>query len=97
MDPHPLFPQQAVPQDTTDAQQGISTAYDSVWATTEVPSQEPVGLERVMLAEDKLYVVLAVVLIIWLGLAFFIFRTDRKIAHLERSIEDRIPEETDEL
>ena len=36
--------------------------------TEEVPTQAPDALERVMLAEDKLYVVLAVVLIIWLGL-----------------------------
>lgn len=69
-----------------------ATAYDSVWAGQEVPVQEPVGLERTMLAEDKLYVVLAVVLIIWIGLVFFVYRTDRRIAHLERTLQERIPE-----
>ncbi len=70
-----------------------ATPYDSVWAGQEVPEQQPVGIERVMLAEDKLYVVLAVVLIIWIGLVFFIYRTDRQIAKLERTIEERIPDE----
>lgn len=68
------------------------TPYDSVWAGQEVPEQQPEGIERVMLAEDKLYVVLAVVLIVWIGLAIFIYRTDRRIRNLERKIDERIPE-----
>lgn len=90
---HLISPQ----QDTTRSPHDASTAYDSVWATTEVPTQQPVGLERVMLAEDKLYVVLAVVLIIWLGLAFFVLRTDRKIHRLERSVEEHIPEDAEHV
>lgn len=78
---HPL--QEA---DTT----GRSTAYDTIWTGQDVPVQESTGLERVMLAEDKLYVVLAVVLIIWIGLAAFIYRTDRKIERLERKLDERI-------
>lgn len=73
-------------------QQEEATPYDSVWAGQEVPEQQPVGVERVMLAEDKLYVVLAVVLLIWIGIAAFIYRTDRKIRDLERRMEERIPE-----
>lgn len=73
---------------------GQATPYDSVWAGQEVPEQQPAGLERVMLAEDKLYVVLAVVLIIWIGLIFFIYRTDRRVRDLERTMEERIPENT---
>ncbi len=68
--------------DTTTA-----TAYDSIWAQS---SQAPVGLETVFLAEDKLYVVLVVVLIIWFGIVLFLYRTDRKIARLERSLEQDI-------
>ncbi|MBT8401676.1 MAG: hypothetical protein KJO98_14455 [Rhodothermia bacterium] len=67
----------------------VSTAYDSIWAQT---TQAPVGLETVFLAEDKLYVVLVVVLIIWFGIIFFLYRTDRKIAQLERSLEQDIHE-----
>ena len=43
-----------------------------------------------MLSQDKLFVVLAVVLIIWFGLVFFVFRTDRKLHRLERTLEERI-------
>lgn len=77
--------------------QGTSTAYDSVWAETEVPVQQEQGLEKVMLAEDKLYVVLAVVLIIWIGLVLLIYRTDAKISRLERKMDERIPERADQL
>lgn len=60
--------------------------YDTVWAQSEVPTQQPEGIERVMLAEDKLFVVLAVVLIIWIGIAAMILRTDRKLTRLERTL-----------
>ncbi|HMB93310.1 MAG TPA: CcmD family protein [Rhodothermales bacterium] len=75
--------QQATP-DTTQA----ATAYDSVWTNPELPTQAASGLEAVMLSQDKLYVVLAVVLIIWFGLLFFVLRTDRKLDRLERKIAD---------
>ena len=42
--------------------------------------------ETVMLDNDKLLVVLAVVLIIWIGITVFIFATDRKIDRLESSV-----------
>jgi CcmD family protein len=84
---HPALPQDT-PGDSTQA-----TAYDSVWTgREEVPSQQPVGLERVMLADGKIYVVLAVVLIIWFGLVAFLFRTDRKLDRLERDIDLDISE-----
>ena len=70
-------------QDTT----GIATSYDSTWAAdsataaTSTPAQS--GMEAVMLSQDKIYVVLAVVLIIWIGIALFIWRTDRRLDRLE--------------
>ncbi len=76
---------------------GIATPYDTIWATAAVPTKPPQGIERVMLAEDKLYVVLAVVLIIWFGLILFIFRTDRKLNRLERTLQERLPEANTEL
>lgn len=85
---HPLYAQEAAPQEET----GGATAYDSIWASSEMPAHQPSGLERVMLAQDKLYVVLAVVLILWIGIAFFLLRTDRKLDRLERALESRIPE-----
>ncbi|HUF11078.1 MAG TPA: CcmD family protein [Rhodothermales bacterium] len=66
---------------------GVETAYDSIWAA-EVPVADPSPLERIMLAEDKLYVVLAVVLVIWFGIVAMLVRTDRKIKDLERRLSD---------
>ncbi len=58
--------------------------------TTSVSVQPPQesDLENVMLSEDKLFVVLAVVLVIWFGIIILLFRNDRKIAALERKISD---------
>ncbi len=69
---------------------GISTAYDTLWSATEVPDAPYTPLESVMLSNDKLFVVLAVVLIIWLGIVFLLLRTDRKLDRLERTLEARI-------
>lgn len=78
---------QPIPQDSIKA--GQATAYDTVWSQT-VPTQQAGGLEGAMLSEDKLFVVLAVVLVIWFGIVYFIFRTDRKLAALERTLEKDI-------
>lgn len=66
-------------------------AYGEVWGS-EVPQAEPLGLERFMVEQDKLFVVVAVVLVIWIGLLVFLFRTDRRIAALERRLERETPE-----
>ena len=79
-----MLPQQVAP-DTTQA-----TAFDSIWANPDVPVQTLNWLDQLMLSQDKLFVVLAVVLIIWFGLVFFVFRTDRKLHRLERTLEERI-------
>ncbi len=86
-----MLPQQVVP-DTTQ-----TTAFDSTSANPEVPvetlnalDQLMLSLDQLMLSQDKLFVVLAVVLIIWFGLVFFVFRTDRKLHRLERTLEERI-------
>ena len=79
-----MTPFQQVAPDTTQ-----TTAYDSVWAN---PVQTVSWLDQIMLSQDKLFVVLAVALIIWFGLVFFVFRTDRKLNRLERSLQERIGE-----
>ncbi len=79
-----MLPQQVAP-DTTQ-----TTAFDSIWANPDVPVQTLNWLDQLMLSQDKLFVVLAVVLIIWFGLVFFVFRTDRKLHRLERTLEERI-------
>jgi len=79
-----MLPPQVAP-DTTQ-----TTAFDSIWANPEVPVETLNSLDQLMLSQDKLFVVLAVVLIIWFGLVFFVFRTDRKLHRLERTLEERI-------
>ena len=76
-----------------EAPQDASTAYDSTWATDQIPEMGPVGSEKFMLAEDKLFVVLAVVLIIWFGIAYYLFKTERQIHALEKSLSERSPEQ----
>lgn len=86
-----------LPITPTDSTEAPGTAvYDSVWAGSDLPTAPPVGLETVMLQHDKLYVVLAVVLIIWFGLLFFLFRTDRRLARLERDLAERDLAERDD-
>lgn len=75
--------QQAVPQDA-----GQSTAYDSVWAQPPAAAQS--AFESAFLAQDKIFVVLVVVLLVWTGIALFLFSTDRKIRRLERSVSEDI-------
>ena len=55
-------------------------------AAQTLTTQPPRGIERVMLQEDKLPVVLAVVLVIWLGLLLLMYRTDRRLARIERDL-----------
>ena len=50
-------------------------------------AQQSSELESVMLSEDKLYVVLAVVLVIWAGILIMLARNDRKIAALEERLD----------
>jgi len=83
-DPPTLRPAQERP-DTT-------AAYDTTW--TEQPADEsPMGLDRIMGQSGKIYVVLAVVLLIWVGLVTILFRTDRKIDRLERRLDRHISDD----
>lgn len=78
-------------QDAQEAQtaQDASTAYDSVWAGSDIPTQELSGLEQVMLSNDKLFVVLAVVLIIWIGIVMLLLRNDARLKSVERTMEEQ--------
>ncbi|GMQ81923.1 MAG: hypothetical protein BMS9Abin05_1360 [Rhodothermia bacterium] len=84
-------------QDSLRASQSVSTPFDSIWTRGDVPTVAPSGLEQIMLSNDKIFVVLAVVLLIWIGLIFFVYRTDRRLSQVERSLEDRIYESDDEI
>ncbi|PSQ93127.1 MAG: hypothetical protein BRD52_02560 [Bacteroidetes bacterium SW_4_67_19] len=86
-----------LPQQQADTSAGASTAYDSVWAggdeanaSAQPPASQQKGnaLEQTMLSHDKLYVVLAVVLLVWLGVVALLVRTDRRLSALEHRLDD---------
>lgn len=76
--------------DSLLAAQDAATAFDSIWANTDVPSYTPTGFEAFMLSQDKIFVVLGIVLLIWFGIIFLLLRTDRKLDRLEQAVEDRV-------
>lgn len=85
---HPVDADDAVPVAPADTAQDAAP-YDTVWTETGAePSPDPVGLEVFMLEDGKIYVVLAVVLVIWFGIVYLLFRTDRRIDRLERQVEE---------
>lgn len=49
---------------------------------------QPEGIETVMLASDKIPVVLAVVLVVWAGILALLVRTERRLARVERALDD---------
>lgn len=71
-----------------------TTAYDTSWTETPMPTAEPDALEQVMTADGKIYVVVAVLLIVWIGIMVYLYRTDQKIDELERRIDRSISEDT---
>ncbi len=54
-----------------------------------IPDAPPTPLESVMLQQDKLYVVAAVLTLIWIGLAILLVANDRRLARLERALDAR--------
>ncbi len=62
----------------------------AVFDTTATSQVRPAsGSERVMLSENKLPVVLAVVLIVWAAWMILALRTDRRLARIERALGER--------
>lgn len=62
----------------------------AVLDTAAVQAQQAVQpLERVMLADNKLPVVLAVVMVVWIGIAFLLWRTERRLSRVEAELDRR--------
>lgn len=78
----------------TDSTTADSTAYDTVWTETNPPTAQPDALEQVFTADGKIYVVVAVLLIVWIGIMTYVYRTDQKIDALERRIDRSISDNT---
>jgi CcmD family protein len=48
-----------------------------------------------MMNQNTLYVVMAIILVIWFGLGFYLFSLDRKIKKIEQSVNDKFYEIND--
>ena len=56
---------------------------------------QPQGIETVMLASDKIPVVLAVVLVVWAGILVLLVQTERRLGRIERALDDAEPTRRD--
>ncbi len=93
---YPLSPDDAPTLRPLQERPDTASAYDSTWTERPDDVQAPEGLDAVMGADGKIYVVLAVVLLIWLGLLVLLVRTDRKIDRLERRLDETRSREHDD-
>lgn len=57
----------------------------SVWCLS-VQAQQQVEMADAMRSEGKIYVVVAIMLVIFAGLIAYLFRLDRKIQSIERQL-----------
>ena len=89
---HAFEPQSDVRQ--SDSTEADSVAYDSAWAQTTSPEAQPDALERIFTTDGKIYVVVAVLLIVWMGIMAYVYRTDQKIDALERRVDRSISDDT---
>lgn len=73
-------------EDTTAAVDTLTKAYGENWQGAEGVEQSSAFIQAAA-SNDLIFIVLAVSLIIWLVLLFFIIRVDRKVHDLEQQIE----------
>jgi len=57
-----------------------------LWAQGDTSSARPVEMADKFRADGKIYVVVAVVLVILLGIVVYVARLDRKITNLEKEL-----------
>lgn len=63
----------------------LTSAYSDKWEGT---TQSESAFVDFMTSNDMIFVVLGVSLIIWFVLLFFVARTERKLANLEKSLQN---------
>jgi CcmD family protein len=52
-------------------------------------AQEEVGMADTLRSEGKIYVVVAIMLVIFAGIVAYLFLIDRKVSRLEKRIQDK--------
>lgn len=48
--------------------------------------------DSLLFRSDKIYTVLSVVLILWVGLVAYLLKTNRRISRLEKQLKDKLPQ-----
>lgn len=54
-------------------------------------AQQEVGMADTLRSEGKIYVVVAIMLVIFVGIVAYLFSIDRKVSRLEKRIQDKKP------
>lgn len=77
---------QQVQEDTVSAVDTLTQTYSQKWdAASEL--EQSSGFIQAAASYDLIFIVLAVSLIIWFVLLFFIIRLDKKVSKLEEQVE----------
>lgn len=75
-------------QQPPDSARAAAAPADSIVHSTTVATlpghTDASGPAKLLFEQDKLYTVVAVLLIVWLGLALLLLHNDRRLARLER-------------
>ncbi|MDZ7771853.1 MAG: hypothetical protein U5K31_03820 [Balneolaceae bacterium] len=79
-----------IQQDSAEAVDTLTTSYGNKWEGAAGLEQSGAFIQA-MGSNDLIFVVLAVSLIIWLVLLFFLVRLDRKVSTLEQNLNDKQP------
>jgi CcmD family protein len=69
----------------------IRAAFLILFALTgpAIRAQEEVGMADTLRSEGKIYVVVAIMLVIFVGIVAYLFLIDRKVSRLEKRIHDK--------
>lgn len=84
-----------VQQDTATAVDTLTESYSERWEATK-ELEEAGTIIQAMASYDLIFVVLAVSLIIWFVLLFYLIRVDKKVSRLEEEIEQKTLEKNHE-
>lgn len=77
-----------VQNDSTAAIDTLTQTYSQKWDAAGELAQSS-GFMQAAASNDLIFIVLAVSLVIWFVLLYFIIRVDRKVSHLEKEMEQQ--------
>ncbi len=63
-----------------------------IFASHVLQAQPQVEMADTLRSEGKIYVVVAIILVIFIGIAVYLFSIDRKVSRLEKKFPDKRPD-----